>query len=128
MASQLNPSATALSLNVSFVARGYSAKPKELAALIEQGIQHKGFSFIHALSPCPTFHHTFDAWDMAVTPIPAEHNVKDKAQAVLLAMETERQFVGVFYREERETMDQAAYQLTQQAKPFAIEQYIRRYA
>ncbi|TMC22614.1 MAG: 2-oxoacid:ferredoxin oxidoreductase subunit beta [Chloroflexi bacterium] len=128
MASQFNPIATALSLNVSFVARGYSAKPKELAALIEQGIQHKGFSFIHALSPCPTFHHTFDAWDTSVTPIPADHNVRDKAQAVLLAMETERQFVGVFFREERETMDQAAYQLAQQAKPFAIEHYIKRYA
>jgi len=43
-------------------------------------------------------------------------------------METERQFVGVFFREERETMDQAAYQLAQQAKPFAIEHYIKRYA
>src|ERR1700687_630300 len=46
-ASQFNPIATALSLNVSFVARGYSAKPKELAVLLEQGILHRGFLFIH---------------------------------------------------------------------------------
>ena len=72
LASQFNPVATALSLNVSFVARGYSAKPKELASLIEQGVMHKGFSFIHALSPCPTFYNTFDAWDASVTYIPAE--------------------------------------------------------
>ncbi len=128
LASQFNPIATALSLNVSFVARGYSAKPKELAALIEQGVRHKGFAFIHALSPCPTFYHTFDAWDAAVTPIPAEHDVSNRAHAVSLAMETEQQFVGLFYQEERPTMDEAAHQLSQQAKSFNIQAYMKRYA
>jgi len=128
LASQFNPIATALSLNVSFVARGYSARPKDLAALIEQGMLHKGFSFIHALSPCPTFYHTFDAWDAAVTPIPADHNIHDRGKAVTLAMETEKQFIGLFFQEERPTMDQAAYQLSQQAKEFDIEQYMKRYA
>ena len=70
LASQFNPIATALSLNVSFVARGFSSKPKELAALIEQGIQHKGFSFIHALSPCPTFYNTMDVWEANVHQCP----------------------------------------------------------
>jgi 2-oxoglutarate ferredoxin oxidoreductase subunit beta len=128
LAAQFNPVATALSLNVSFVARGYSAKPKELAALIEQGILHKGFSFIHVLSPCPTFYHTFDAWDAAVTPLPASHDTHDRLQAVALAMETEKQFIGLFYQEDRPTMDEAAHQLSQQAQPFDIEQYISRYA
>jgi 2-oxoglutarate ferredoxin oxidoreductase subunit beta len=128
LASQFNPIATALSLNVSFVARGYSAKPKELAALIEQGVLHKGFSFIHVLSPCPTFYHTFDAWDAAVTPMPADHDTADRAHAVTLAMETQKQFTGLFYREERPTMDQAAHQLAQEAKAFDIEKYIMRYA
>jgi 2-oxoglutarate ferredoxin oxidoreductase subunit beta len=128
LASQFNPVATALSLNVSFVARGYSAKPKELAALIEQGILHKGFSFIHVLSPCPTFYHTFDAWDAAVTPIPADHDSHDRRKAVTLAMETEKQFIGLFYKEDRPTMDEAAHQLVQQAKTFDIQQYISRYA
>jgi 2-oxoglutarate ferredoxin oxidoreductase subunit beta len=128
MASQFNPIATALSLNVSFVARGYSAKPKELAALIEQGVQHKGFSFIHVLSPCPTFYKTFDAWDAATPPIPAKHDITDHSKAMLLAMETEQLFTGLFYRAERPTMDQTTHQLTQQAKPFDIEQYMQRYA
>lgn len=128
LASQFNPIATALSLNVSFVARGYSAKPKELAALIEKGMMHKGFSFIHVLSPCPTFYHTFDAWDAAVTPIPADHNPQDQSKAIVLATETEKQYIGLFYQEERPTMDQAAHQLVQQAKPFDVEKYIQRYA
>jgi 2-oxoglutarate ferredoxin oxidoreductase subunit beta len=128
MASQFNPISTALSLNVSFVARGYSAKPKELAALIEQGIEHKGFSFIHALSPCPTFYKTFDAWDAATTSIPANHDTADHAKAMLLALETKQLFTGLFYRAEQPTMDQTAHQLTEQAKPFDIQQYIKRYA
>ncbi|GHO86234.1 2-oxoacid:ferredoxin oxidoreductase subunit beta [Dictyobacter formicarum] len=128
LASQFNPIATALSLNVSFVARGYSAKPKELATLIQQGVQHKGFSFIHALSPCPTFYHTFDAWDAAVTTIDPSHDTHDKAKAIALALETEKQYTGIFYKEERPTMDQAAHQLVQQSKEFDITQYMQRYA
>ncbi len=128
MASQFNPISTTLSLNVTFVARGYSAKPKELAVLIEQGVQHKGFSFIHVLSPCPTFYKTFDAWDAATLPIPAEHDTADRSKAMLLAMETEQLFTGLFYRAERPTMDQETHQLAQQGKPFNIEQYMQRYA
>jgi 2-oxoglutarate/2-oxoacid ferredoxin oxidoreductase subunit beta len=128
MASQFNPIATALSLNVSFVARGYSAKPKELATLIEQGINHRGFSFIHVLSPCPTFYNTFDAWDASVTPMPADHDPHDRAQAVVLAMDTEKQYMGIFYQDERPTMDQAAHELATHAKDFNIEQYMKRYA
>ncbi len=128
LASQFNPLATVLTLNVSFVARGYSAKPKELAALIEKGIQHKGFSFIHVLSPCPTFYHTFDAWDASVTQIPAEHDITNRTQAMALAMETKKQYIGLLYEDERPTMDQAAHQLVQQAKEFDLNQYMKRYA
>lgn len=128
MASQFNPIATALTLNVSFVARGYSAKPKELAALIEKGIMHKGFSFIHALSPCPTFYNTFDAWDSSVTPIAPDHDPHDRMQALGLAMDTDKQYIGVFYEQERPTMDEAARQLTQQARTFDLDKYMARYA
>ncbi len=128
MASQFNPIATALTLNVSFVARGYSAKPKELAALIEKGIMHKGFSFIHALSPCPTFYNTFDAWDSSVTPIAPDHDPHDRMQALGLAMDTDKQYMGVFYEQERPTMDAAARQLTQQARPFDLDKYMASYA
>jgi 2-oxoglutarate ferredoxin oxidoreductase subunit beta len=128
LASQFNPIATVLSLNVSFVARGYSAKPKDLATLIEQGVHHKGFSFIHVLSPCPTFYNTFDAWDETVVPLPAEHDFANKGQAMMLAMETEKQYTGIFYRQERPTMDQAAHEQVKQSKQFEIEQYMKRYA
>jgi 2-oxoglutarate/2-oxoacid ferredoxin oxidoreductase subunit beta len=126
-ASTFNPIATALSLNMSFIARGYSAKPKDLAALIEQGVQHKGLAFIHVLSPCPTYFPTLNAWNEATVPLPLGHDPSNKAQAMTLAMETEKLYSGLFYREERPTMDQAAHELVKQAKQFEIEEYIRRY-
>ena len=127
MAAQFNPIATALTLNVSYVARGFSSKPKELATLIEQGINHRGFSFIHVLSPCPTFHNTMDTWKMNVTPIPANHDPQDRLKALALSMETEKPFVGLFYQEDRPTMDQAAHKLAEQAKEFDINKYMMRY-
>ncbi len=111
MASQFNPIATALSLNVGFVARGFSSKPKEMAALIQQGVNHRGFAFIHVLSPCPTFYNTFD----------------DRFKAMELAMETEHPYMGLFYKEERPTMDQAAQELAKKAKEFDIDRYMERY-
>ena len=128
LASQFNPIATALTLNVSFVARGFSSKPKELAALIEQGTYHHGFSFIHVLSPCPTFYNTMDAWKTNVVPIPADHDTHNRFKALELALETEKPYVGLFYQEDRPTMDQAAHQLAQQAREFDLDRYMSRYA
>jgi len=128
LASQFNPIATALTLNVSFVARGFSSKPKEMAALIQQGVNHRGFALIHVLSPCPTFYNTFDAWKASVTSIPADHDPSNRAKALELAMETERPYMGLFYKEERPTMDQAAYELTQKAQEFKIDRYMERFA
>jgi 2-oxoglutarate ferredoxin oxidoreductase subunit beta len=127
LTSSFNPIATTLTLNVSFVARGYSAKPKELAALIEQGMAHHGFSFIHALSPCPTFFNTFDAWDASVTPITSDHDSTDLMKALALAMNTEKQYMGIFYQAERPTMEQETLELSQQAQEFNLDKYMSRY-
>jgi 2-oxoglutarate ferredoxin oxidoreductase subunit beta len=69
-----------------------------------------------------------DVWKTAITPIPADHNMHDRSQAMVLAMETEKPYVGLFYQEERPTMDQAARQLVQQPKEFDINNYMARYA
>ncbi len=37
-----------------FVARGIAAEVRALEKMIRQGIEHRGFSFIEALVPCPT--------------------------------------------------------------------------
>ncbi len=44
----------AVAAGASFVARGTAAGIRPLERMIKQGIQHKGFSFIEAVVPCPT--------------------------------------------------------------------------
>ena len=53
----INPIALALAAGATFVARGFSAEPKHLADLIQQGLEHKGFSFVDVFSPCVTYNH-----------------------------------------------------------------------
>jgi 2-oxoglutarate ferredoxin oxidoreductase subunit beta len=45
-----------------FIARGFSGAPKQLAALLTKGIQHTGFSLIEVFSPCVTYNldNTYD--------------------------------------------------------------------
>jgi len=49
------PAALALASGASFIARAFTGDPNELARILVAAIEHKGFSFIQALSPCPTF-------------------------------------------------------------------------
>jgi 2-oxoglutarate ferredoxin oxidoreductase subunit beta len=52
-----NPITSAIMNGATFVARGFSADTKHLSMLMEQAIQHKGFSLISVFSPCITFNH-----------------------------------------------------------------------
>ena len=51
-----------------------------------------------------------------------------RGKALELSMETEKPYVGIFYQEDRPTMDEAAHQQIQQAKTFDLERYMQRYA
>jgi 2-oxoglutarate ferredoxin oxidoreductase subunit beta len=44
----------AIAAGATYVARWTCAHPRELAKAIREGIMHKGFSFIQAVSQCPT--------------------------------------------------------------------------
>ena len=51
----VNPIALALAAGATFVARGFSGEQKHLTALVKQGIEHQGFSFLDVFSPCVTY-------------------------------------------------------------------------
>lgn len=55
----VNPLDLYLTLGVTYIASGYSVKPKDLAKLILRGMEHPGFSIIHVASPCTTYNDTF---------------------------------------------------------------------
>jgi 2-oxoglutarate ferredoxin oxidoreductase subunit beta len=58
--------ALALASGASFIARGFSGDPNDLARILVAGIEHKGFSFIQVLSPCPTFRPEHMDWKKQV--------------------------------------------------------------
>ena len=55
-----NPITSAIMNGATFVARGFSADTKHLSMLMQQAIEHKGFSLISIFSPCITFNHDND--------------------------------------------------------------------
>ena len=100
----LNPMAMLLTYGASFVARGYSAKPKQLAELYQAAIKHKGFSFIEIMSPCVVFNKTYDELDASIIPLEGSHDTSDWMAAMKLAQETDKDHLGIFFQQERPTL------------------------
>jgi len=59
----LNGTLMALAYGASFVARLFAGDAKGIAAVLEQAIQHPGFSFLHIYSSCVTFDKQYKTWD-----------------------------------------------------------------
>lgn len=100
----VNPLQLALASGATFVARGFSGKPKELADLIVQGVNHRGFAIIDAYSPCPTFNkvNTFKFYRDEAQELPADHDATDQLQAWKRAASVDPTYLGVLYRSEAE--------------------------
>lgn len=103
---QLNMLAMILVYGCTFVARTFSSQATEMSKLIGQGLDHHGFSFIHAMSPCPTFYNTYDPWKESFVPLPEGWDDSDRIKAIDLTMEEVNEGVfhsGIFYQEQRAT-------------------------
>jgi 2-oxoglutarate ferredoxin oxidoreductase subunit beta len=96
----LNPIALALAYDVSFVARGYAGRIQQLTELLVEGIRHKGFSFIHALSPCVVYNDTYEYFNRKVSPIAPYENPSSKMRALELWQDKQHIFLGTFYKDE----------------------------
>ena len=66
------PAGLALTAGASFIARGFTGDPNGLARILVEAIGHKGFSFVQALSPCPTFRPEQMQWKRQVAAFPDE--------------------------------------------------------
>jgi len=101
----LNPLVIALEAGATFVARGYSARTKDLADLIMEAILHKGFSFIDVLQPCVTFNNTYAAYERLTEPLSGGPWTFDDALA--LARRQDRLPLGVLYRGEKPSHEES---------------------
>lgn len=100
--SALSPLEVALAAGATFVAQSFSSNLKQLTALIEAGMNHKGFSFINVFSPCVTFNkvNTYDWFkenivDLEETP---DYDPSNRVMAMTKIMETNGLLTGLIYQ------------------------------
>jgi len=130
----VNPLQLAMASGATFVARAFSGKPKELADLIVQGIDHRGFAVIDTYSPCPTFNkvNTFKFYRDQAVELPRDHDAADVQQAWARAASEDPVYLGVLYRAEGEASFEehiAAAQSGDESKaPMVISDILDRYS
>lgn len=104
------PLEIALTAGATFVAQGFSTDIKELTALIEAGINHKGFSFINVFSPCVTYNkvNTYDWFKERLTKLAdiEDYDPSSREKAMSTVMEHDGLVTGIIYQD-KET---ASYQ------------------
>lgn len=94
-----------LAHNVSFIACAVSSKPRDLAKLITQAMDHPGFSIVHVMSPCTTYNDTYEALkgnpakgiDPLAHDVPASHDASDWNAALALVKQPGVP-IGVIYQ------------------------------
>ncbi|WP_406687238.1 2-oxoacid:ferredoxin oxidoreductase subunit beta [Rossellomorea vietnamensis] len=98
----LSPMEMALSAGATFVAQSFSSDLKELTALIEAGLNHKGFSLINVFSPCVTYNkiNTYDWFKENLTKLAdvEGYDPSNREQAMNTLMEKDGLVTGLIYQ------------------------------
>jgi len=114
----LNPLLMLLSYDASWVGQSYAGTPHHLAEMVEIALAHKGFSYLHVISPCVTFDkttRTYQKLDSAVRDLPSDHDRTDIAAAMALARDLETPALGVYYEHRRPTLGESMRQINAEA-------------
>ncbi len=93
------PAGLALTAGASFIARGFTGDPNGLAKILVAAIEHKGFSFIQALSPCPTFRPEQMQWKHHVRAFEAE-TTSNPIEAAQRIQADDGMSTGIIFRNE----------------------------
>ncbi|WP_094228944.1 2-oxoacid:ferredoxin oxidoreductase subunit beta [Methanolobus psychrotolerans] len=106
----LNPLSLAISLDCSFVSRGYAGNIPHLTKLIEKAIQHKGLSLVDVLQPCVSFNklNTFKWYSERVYDIEEPgYELNDRVKAFEKSLEWgDRIPLGIFYVNEKPSFEE----------------------
>ncbi|NGY87164.1 2-oxoacid:ferredoxin oxidoreductase subunit beta [Bacillus megaterium] len=100
--SSLSVMELALTSGATFVAQSFSTNLKELTSLIEQGIQHKGFSLINVFSSCVTYNkvNTYVWFKENLTSLSTieGYDANNRMQAMQTLMEHNGLVTGLIYQ------------------------------
>ncbi|WP_323705265.1 2-oxoacid:ferredoxin oxidoreductase subunit beta [Mammaliicoccus sciuri] len=97
------PLELAISSGATFVAQSFSSDIKELTSIIEEAINHKGFSFVNVFSPCVTYNkiNTYDWFKENLTKLAdiEGYDNTNKSQAMQTVLDTESMIIGIIYQD-----------------------------
>ena len=125
-----------LTLGVSFIASGFSGQPRELAKLINQGMDHPGFAMVHVQSPCTTYNDTFElikgnprkGIEPLLWEVPEEHDASDKGSAYSL-LQRRGVPMGILYKDEnRPSLDQRMDDIRGRVRERSVEDLMETFA
>lgn len=97
------PLELALSSGATFVAQGFSSDIKALTKMIEDAINHDGFSFVNVFSPCVTYNkvNTYDWFKEHLTDLNEieDYDTSDKQRAIQTVVEHNSLVKGIVYQD-----------------------------
>ena len=107
----ISPMEMALTAGATFVAQSFSTDLKDLTALIEAGLQHKGFSLINVFSPCVTYNkvNTYDWFKENLTKLSdiEGYDPSSREEAMSTLMKHDGLVTGLIYQnKERQSYQQ----------------------
>lgn len=128
-----------LSLNPTFVARGFSGDQKHLTEIIRAGLNHKGFAFIEIMQLCPTYNKaTSQEWFLdriAYIDEKSAHDKNDIWAARHIVEDIEKDIaLGVLYeREEQNFLERVAQRkgvksaLTEEVRAYGVQELMEAF-
>ena len=130
----MNPVLMALSCGATFIARAFSGDPKSSQEILTAAIRHRGFAFVHMVSPCVTYRgrEQFDVVRERIRPLPEGYDATDRGHARSIAFEDTEQVMtlGEIYRVERPTLEDGhdrARRKAQARGPFSYDDLLRSF-
>lgn len=102
---EVKPLELALGAGASFVAQAFSGDIKALTELIQEAMEHPGFSLVNVFSPCVTYNkiNTYDYFKENLIDLREDesYDSSNKGAAYAKVIETEGMVQGVIYKNER---------------------------
>lgn len=107
----IQPIKTAMASGATFVAQSVSSDIKQLTAIIQEAMNHKGFSFVNVFSPCVTYNkvNTYDWFKENLTPVEdiEGYDHEDPRAAMNHIMKHEGLLKGIIYQDKASKSYQA---------------------
>jgi len=94
-----NPIATAIALDVSFVARAFAGDREQTKEILKKAIKHKGYALVDILQPCVSFNkvNTYQWFKTHTYYLEDGYDPYNRVDAFKRAIESEKLPLGVFY-------------------------------